>query len=382
MAFSTGVVAAYILRNRIGKLFPRSQPLLMLVSLKLRFPELLVFRGFLPETKAGGLHLRLNGGRYLATIYMSDRKTQSANVSDIPDSPEELARYVELFCKELTMEVEVTEVDPEVLAALEDGRTTEKTEEFGRDLSEAVIRVYNGLIDYFRNIGREYWLEPITISPYAWRSPQGRFNGWRAVWLDARGKWRRLLVGMDEDFRSTSLAGKNDYVDQGRWREVVAFIEAGKRAPMTTVLIANSLLHLSQDNDRLTVVEAVTAVEAYINTYLPKLLLRLPEAGRKLAEQIRKEQGLPDASAIEERHVKKLLENKGLRGTVDEVFTIMASEVGLSNDDVGDVREAIDERNLVLHGSKREVGIAKAKRYVSTIDRVLTTFRGVALATE
>lgn len=266
LVFSAGIVGAYILWNRVSKLSPRRRPLPMLVSLKLPFSKVLVFRGFLPETKAGGLHLR--------------------------------------------------------------------------------------------------------------------FNGWQAGWLDAGGKWRRLLVGKDEDFGSTSLAGENDYVDQGRWREVASFIEEGKQAPMTTVLIANSLLHLSQDNDRLAVVEAVTAVEAYINTYLHKLLLRLPKAGRKLTEQIRKEQGLPEASAIEERHVKKLLEGKGLRGTVDEIFTILTAEVGLSADDVRDVREAINERNLVLHGSKREVGIAKAKRYVSAIDRVLMTFRQVTLAME
>jgi hypothetical protein len=102
----------------------------------------------------------------------------------------------------------------------------------------------------------------------------------------------------------------------------------------------------------------------------------------KLADQIRNEQVLPNASAIEERHVKKHLEDKGLRGTVDEIFTIIMAEVGLSADDVRDVREAINERNLVLHNSKRTVGIAEANRFVSAIDRVLTTFRRITLATE
>jgi hypothetical protein len=382
LLLSAGAAAAYLFRKSLSKLPPQRRSLSMLVRLKLPFPALLVFRGFLPEAKAAGLHLRLKGGRYIATAYMSDRRTQSANVSDIPDSPEELSRYIELFCKELTMEVEVAEVDPEVLIALEAGQVTEKTEEFGREFCEVVISVYNGLIDYFRNIGREYWLEPITVSPYSWRSPQGRFNGWRAEWLDSGGKWRRLLVGRDEDFRSVSLAGERDYIDQDRWREVASFIEAGKRAPMTTVLIANSLRHLAQDNDRLSVVEAVTAVEAYINTYLPALLLRLPGAAGKLADQIRKEQELPDGSVVEERHIKKHLETKGLRGTVDEVFTVIMAEAGLSADDVRAVREAINERNLVLHSSKRRVGIVEAKRYVSAIDRVLTTFRKIALATE
>jgi hypothetical protein len=352
----------------------------MQVRLRLWFPKPLVFRGFLPETEAEGLHLRLNEGRYLATICMSDRKTQSANVSDIPSSPEELERYVELFCRGLTMEIEITEIDAEVLAALEANRITEKTEEFGRDLSQVVISVYNSMIDYFRNIAREYWLEPLTLSPYSWRSPQGHFNGWRAVWLDAKGKWRRLLIGEDVDYASTSLAGKNDYVDKGKWFEIASFIESGKQAPMITVLIANSLQHLGQLNSRLAVVEAVAAMEAYIKFFLPKLLLLLPDAAKKLTNQIREAQGLPESTTIQEGHVAKFVESKGLRGTVDEVFEIIRTEAGLSTEDVRDVREAINERNLVLHSSKRKVEIPKARSYVSAIDRVLTTFRQVTLA--
>jgi hypothetical protein len=370
LVFSAVAVAVYKFRSGISKQFPRRGSSPMLISLRLPFPKLLVFRGFLPETKAGGLRLRLGDGRYLATIYMSDRETQSANVSDIPSSPEELAQYVELFCKELTMEIEVAEVDREVLAALEGERITEKTEEFGRDLSEAVIGVYNGVIDYFRNIGREYWLEPITISAHSWRSPQGLFNGWRAVWFDASGKRRSLIVGKDVDYRSISLAGENDYVDQDRWLEVASFIEAGKQAPMVTVLIANSLQHLDQLSGRLAVVEAVAAVEAYIKAYLPKLLLRLPEAAKKLDDEIREAQGIPAGTAIEEKNIAKLLEDKGLRGTVDEVFTMITTEARLSTEDVRDVRQAINERNLVLHSAQRRVGIPEARRYVAAIDRV------------
>ena len=97
----------------------------MLIRLQLSFESNLVFRGFLPETTEAGLHLSLADGKYLVTLYMPDRKTQSGNVTDIPNSPDELKHYVELFCRGLTMDVEVTRTDPQMTADLEAGRTTE-----------------------------------------------------------------------------------------------------------------------------------------------------------------------------------------------------------------------------------------------------------------
>jgi hypothetical protein len=351
----------------------------MLVTLRLPFPKLLVFRGFLPETKAEGVHLRLSEGRYTATIYMSDRKTQSANVSDIPSSPEDLAQYVELFCKELTMELEIMEIDAEVLADLQGDRITDKTEEFGRALSQVIIGVYNNLIDYFRNIAREYWLQPLTLSPYSSRSPQGYFNRWQAMWLDEKGAWRRLLIGKYVNQGSTSVAGEDDYVNKDKWLEIASFIEGGKQAPMIAVLLANSLQHLDQLNGRLAIVEAVAAIDAYVNFFLPTLLLRLPEAAKKLTKEIREAQELPDSTTIGKGHVEKFIEAKGLRRTVDEVFKIIRTEVGLLTEDVKNVRDAIAERNQVLHFSKRGVEISKARGYFSAIDRVLKTFRQVRL---
>jgi hypothetical protein len=382
LIISTSIIGIYKLRNRINKFLAQSDPLPMLIRLSLPFPKPLIFTGFLPETKADGLHLRLNEGRYIATIYMSDRKTQSANISDIPGSPEELKLYVELFCRGLTMEIEVKQIDPEILVALEDKRITEKTEEFGRELSQVVISVYNSLIDYFRNIAKEYWLEPLMLSPYSWQSPQGYFNHWQAIWRNTTGTWQRLLIGKNVNYGVTTLANENEYVDKDKWLNAASFIEAGKQAPMVTVLLANSLQHLDQLNGRLAVVEAVAAIDAYIGFYLPKLLLRLPEAAKTLTKQIREAQELLEDTAIEEGHIAKFVEGKGLRGTVDEVFKIIMTEVGLVPEDVKNVREAINERNLVLHSSKRKVDISKARNYVSAIDRVLMTFRQVIIATK
>jgi hypothetical protein len=347
----------------------------MLIRLQLSFRNNLVFRGFLPETTEEGLHLSLAGGKYLAAIYMPDRKTQSGNVTDIPNSADELKSYVELFCRGLTMDVEVTRTDPEVTADLQAGRISEKTEEFGAELCEIVVDTYNRLVDYCCNIMREYWLEPLVRSPYAFSSSQLHLNGWRAVWLNESGLWQRLLVGKNVTRVIANLAGETDYLTREKWLAAKSFIEERKQAPMITILIANSFRHLDELNGRLAVVEAVSAIDTYITTYLPRLILSLPKFTERVVHQLREAQTLIDGERITEEHIRRFVETKGLRGTFDEILGFVTAEIGVALEDVKNAREAINERNLILHQAQRAIDIQTARTYVSAIDRLLLNFR-------
>jgi hypothetical protein len=153
---------------------------------------------------------------------------------------------------------------------------------------------------------------------------------------------------------------------------------------MVTVLIGNAFQRLDELNSRLAVVEAVAAIDAYIRFYLHRLILTLPntEPILLLIGQIRETFSLPDNVALTSEDVKRFLENKGLRGTFDDVLRALANEIQLKFEDLNHAREAINERNQILHLSKRIVDLQEARKYVRAIDRVLATLRRVTLQNE
>jgi hypothetical protein len=253
------------------------------------------------------------------------------------------------------MEIEVKELDPEVMKSLEAGLKTEKTEEFGREVFDVVMEVHKGLVSYFRNIAKQYCVKPIIIDSRNYENFLDAHCG--TVWLDSNGTWRRFLTDRNRAVHITVTTWENCSVDHDMWDQASGFIERGGRAHMRDVLVANSLDYLSQQNGRLAVVEAVTALESALKQLLPKVILRLP--------------GVPQ---IEEKELDKVMEQAGLRLVAQVGLKLIMTPAGLSAEDIQSIGEAIDTRNNVLHDFQREVEISKAQRYVSAICRVIERF--------
>lgn len=316
------------------------------IKLNLNFDRNLVFRGFLPESESDALHIDFMGGKYHVTVYLSDRK-QLANVSNMPSAVE---KHQTFLCTGLIMEVEVVDPEPQIVAALEANQPTEETEAFGKEVFDLVLSTHNGIISYFRNMAKQFWIEPIRPEPRHW---QNFLHRWGAVWLDSAGEWRRFHAHRDDGFviEATIFGGG---VDRDAWDRVAAFIERGGQAPMIDVLISNSLKLLDQNNGRLAVVESVIALESAFNRFLAKAVLRLP--------------GTPQ---IEESQLNKLIEKAGLRIVTKVGLKMIQVQAGLSAEDIETVGEAVEARNGVVHGSRRAIDISLAKNYVSAIRKVI-----------
>lgn len=322
--------------------------MLLQLRLNLKFAGDLLFREFLPETEADALRLRLDG--YPVTLYLSDRGQQLSNISDVPTNPEELKRHQNLYCSGLTMEIEVEDPDPDVVAALEAREPTEETENFGREIFNLAVDVQRGLVDYFRNILKQYWVQPPNPDP---RNYQNFLHQCGAVWLDSSGKWRRFNVVQEYTVHATVSISENGATRQ-TWARVSNFLEQDKPASMLDVLIANSLQHLHEEDGRLAVVEAVTALESAMK--------------RPLARAIA---GLPGAPQISEDLLNKLFEKAGLRTATEVGLTMTRAAAGLKEDDIQKVFDAIEARNNVIHGPQRTVEIESARKYVLAIKHVV-----------
>ena len=330
------------------------------LKLNLQFEGNLLFNGFLPETKTEGMHLYLRQGRYRVILYLSNREKQLLPSWDFPKDPEQLKRYV-LDVRGLTMEIEVTEVDSDVVDALQAGQQTKNIEKFAQEIYDIVLEIYNRLVYYFRDIIKQHWVKPLSVDPHDYQSFLAECD---TVWLDSNGKWRRFLVEPEIIYRTSDV--RKNGVNRDMWNQIAHFIEQGKSAKMPDVLIANSLQHLSQQNGRLAVVEAVIALEAAVKQLLPTVIHRIINTPPFEEKQ----------PTISKEQLDKLIQKVGLRLATETGLEMIKASVGLKAEDIKTITKAVDTRNNIMHNTQRKVEVSLARRYVLTIRRVIEGIQG------
>ena len=335
------------------------------IRLDLAFTGTIVLYGFLPETESTGLHLTFDKPRYSINVFMSDRTRQLEYFSKIPTTQEELLKQPALMCKGLTIEILDTKPEPTLLKSLERNDWTENSRRHVAEFVELAYEVHNGMVEYFRNLGQQCWLEPQTPDGFnAQKNLQFVLDDLRAQWLHPTDGWQKLSVNQRSlmmQFRSHFMDG----VDVNEWRKVETFVESflndGKKASVVDVLIANSLHHLEQQNGRLAVIEAVIALEA--------MLVVKGGLSKVIAD-------VNDSSQLDSKLIDKLVERTGLRLGVQVMLRANAERIGIDATDIDTVLESIEVRNGLIHQKRNRIDLEEAKNYVFVIRKVVACLRG------
>jgi hypothetical protein len=308
-----------------------------------------------------GLNLNLEDGRYQIVVFMSDRKRQLGNVSDIPISKEELKRHQMLLCEGLTVEIEDSSPPQRVLQALQDGEWNEETRKDVLKLIGLSFHIHDGIVEYFRNLADQIWLDPFSADPNSQETVEHSLRLLRAEWLDANGNWSPLTVNQ-KPFLMTWRGYFGRGVDPNEWRQVEAFVQqfvtVGSRAPIVDVFLANAFRHLEQENGRLAVVEAVIALEASLKEILPKLIT-----------------GFADWPEIDEKLVDELIKAAGLSLTVKVILRGASKTLGISDSAIATIQESIAVRNNIVHQKQRVVPTDRAREYLRQIRIVIGQLR-------
>ena len=335
------------------------------VKFDLMFTESLVLYKFLPENERTGLHLSAKNGRYSINVYMTDRSRQLEYFSKSPTTPEELSKQPALMCKGFTIEILDVTPEPALLQSIDTNNWTETTRGYVAELVKLAFEIHNGIVEYFRNLGHQSWLESKTPDGVnAQKNIQFVLDELRAQWFHPELGWQRLNLNQRSlmmQFRPHFMDG----VDITEWQEVENFVQAflndGKRASVIDVLIANSLQHLAQQNGRLAVIEAVIALEG---------MLVVKGGLSKVLADVNHE------TQLDSKLIDKLVEKTGLRLGVKVLLKANAKRVGIDDDDIDDALEAIEVRNGVIHQKRNHVDLDKAKNYVFVIRRIIARLRG------
>ena len=253
----------------------------------------------------------------------------------------------------LTLVLITNDVSEELLTALKEDRQTKETDTLALDVYEASIHVYNSLVDFFRTSTNQYWLKTMDFEPGRYK--QFLRDECRAVWEYAEDKERPFPPATKGEGGYTHTSeSKYSGINRVLWRQAGDFIQSGKRIPTRRILLANSIQHLHQQNGRLAVVEAVTALESGVRQLLARAIVRMP--------------GAPQ---ISEKSLNNLIEKAGLRLTTTLVSEVLLDSMGLTKESLDLVYKAIDLRNNIIHNDKRSVRLSDAEQYVEAIRGVL-----------
>lgn len=256
----------------------------------------------------------------------------------------------------VTLEIDGS-LDPEVVAALEAQNPTFGTQDLGHRLYAVGISVRQRLGEYFRNIKRNYWADHVRRS---YLDPQN----WALFLAESHACWARtraeasfrplglISIGSMGSFDvPTLIAHSLSVAEQPR---LVEFLGHNRSASMIQVLLANSLHHIELRGDtRMAVIEAAIALEAVVK--------------QKLAPRYLAGAGAPP---LDLDLLDKIFKDAGTKAVLTLFLRPSVTAYRLSAEDIDTAIKAVETRNELIHGPRREVEIADARRYVEAICRI------------
>jgi len=345
----------------------------MRLKLHLRFEQPLLFRGFLPEDDSNAIRITLEDGRQIA-LYISDRQAQLSPYDIVPSDIEKLKQSESTInCLGLTLEMQIPDPSPGVLTALEEDDPQMEGHPLVEEVFDLALRARNGVVEYLRNVEKQYWLRPIVAGTY---DHLHFLIDTDAQWIDRQGNWRPLPRSRPmADFPTETtisgpdvILGHSTAITQDRWVTSATaflrrFIESGYGAKKVDALVASAYSLLEQMDTSLAVVEAVRALELFVKSTFPKVVHRWTHAQH---------------FDLQEADIDSLFKKAGLEAVSLLVFGLVGQGMGLDADIAKALREAVALRNSILHSGAENVAFSDANRCVSAIHKAVEMLRKAA----
>jgi len=296
------------------------------------------WRGFLPDNQDDWLKFKTEIGekKVMATIGIMDRLSQIDVIEDLPD---DLSKWI-FPGKSLTLTFQ-SEWSQDLIELLRTNSENKKATRFRDDVKSIIDSIYTKVIDLVRNYFGQYWISPtLPRDNKAWNN---------AEWLDSDGEWKpvfRPIIYLKSHFQTNGMSKEN-------WEEFGNLLKHNYRSDMTRTMVANARAYLENDNGRMAVVEAVTALEAALKQILPKLLSRSV------------------SPPISEKLIDKAIEKMGVRLTARILFEHLKEKYQLDPENCEQCLHAISKRNEIIHQKRGYIDISDAKQMVEAVAAII-----------
>ncbi|MFN7916328.1 MAG: hypothetical protein U0Q55_13390 [Vicinamibacterales bacterium] len=222
-------------------------------------------------------------------------------------------------------------------------------------LAERVLAVtlggVNRLIAYIRGQKGQYWLSEYEIDLGRCAEMFDRFEA-EASFRDLQ--WFRFRPSNVTRI-AVALGDPDRYIRSGEWQGIRQFVEScSNRPPLAGVLLAGAEELAAHGHSRSALTEAVAALEVALYAFA-----RSPAAERAFGAVLAKRMGV--ASLYQQ------VEHLGLSASIRYLLPILLTEDVLPTAVLIDCRNAIDQRNTVVHQGQREVTAPTLRASLSAI---------------
>lgn len=241
------------------------------------------------------------------------------------------------------------------LPAAEDKALQDELDKLGQRVLDLTLSAYNGLVRFVRARKGQYWLNEYAIDLNQTRNFLTQFEA--KVQVEGN-RWHRFNPCYDS-FTVRSVS-QHRYLTPDDWKEAQSFIQSGSRAPLIGSLLAGAEELAGNGHTRSALTEAITGLEVALSRFATK-----PKAQDLLGADLAARMGVES--------MKQQVERMGLTGSVSYLLPLLFPETILAADVLAGVREAIQERQNVVHSGAREVNPKRLEMFLRHIIQLCTT---------
>jgi hypothetical protein len=233
-------------------------------------------------------------------------------------------------------------------------------EEHGREVLSLVRDGLNKLLTYARVEKGQYWLTPYAIDLDDMASHSVQFRARACVddgpwfrWQPSQISRRTMVLALDQDPR---------YFTPEDWPHAQKFLVSRERPNLIRQLLAGSEFLADSGSDRAALTEAASALEAAVHHFA-----RSPRAGALLPSSLRERLGDGSLSTLADR------DHLGFSRFVSYLLPILLPEEELPSALLRRCRDAIEQRNQIVHGEQRQVDPDRLKQFLTAVRTLCET---------
>jgi len=222
--------------------------------------------------------------------------------------------------------------------------------EMGRAAYVAALGRFNRLLAYVRALKGQYWIRESDSGSHNIRSEFVRLRA--KVKLGESSEWVRLCSPR-MDWVTLIGADPKRMIDQSDWKEISRHVAGERKAPLVGQLLTSADGFLASGHRRAALMEAVSALEVAISQFSQRV--KPDEWSTQLANRTTAERF--------QSHVNHI----GMTCTISYLLPVLYPEEKLPGALLASCRNAIEERNAIVHRGQRDVEEKQLNEYLDSI---------------
>jgi hypothetical protein len=240
----------------------------------------------------------------------------------------------------------------------------QRYDEVAEQLLILVFETLNRLLSYVKSKKGQYWLSeyPLDVGRMA-----AYYDSFKAQVRVESGPWFRFGPS-NIDSRHIERVPEERYVRHDEWDEIRAFVLSSARTPLARTLLAGAEALAANGDRRSALTEAVTALEVTLHAFAEH-----PNAQRAFGPRL--------AQRLNIEPLKQQVKRIGLTCSISYLLPVILPESVLPQQVIQDCREAIAQRNNVVHDGQRNVRPEVLRTSLTAIRRMCDLLESITMQT-